>query len=481
MQNKDSKGMTIKKNEDFSEWYQELIIKSGLADYSAVSGCIVYKPGSYQIWEKIIHIIDKEFKNIGIKNCYFPLFIPEENFNLEKEHVEGFVPEVAWVTHSGNSKLNERLAVRPTSEAIMYDSYSKWIRSHKDLPLKLNQWNNVVRWEFKHPVPFLRGREFLWNEGHNAYSNPEELNEDKEKILNIYYNFLKDYMALASFIGKKTNKEKFAGAVATYSIELLLPNGRAIQGPDYHDDGQNFAKAYNIKFLDENSKEDYVYQSTYAISTRMLGVMFAIHSDDKGLVLPPRLSENKIVIIPILFEQSKKEVLQKSNELKKLLQEYNPILDEREDYTPGWKYNEWELKGIPLRLEIGPRDLEKNQVVLVLRHSGEKKIVNINKLEEEIPLLLDKMHNDLYENSKKFLESNIKEVKNFKEFSDAIKDKKIVKINWCDRTECEEQIKEKLEGVKSLNIDLEKNPLYGEMCANCGNEAKVICRFGRSY
>ena len=213
----------------------------------------------------------------------------------------------------------------------------------------------------------------------------------------------------------------------------------------------------------------------------MLGVMFAIHSDDKGLVLPPRLSENKIVIIPILFEQSKKEVLQKSNELKKLLQEYNPILDEREDYTPGWKYNEWELKGIPLRLEIGPRDLEKNQVVLVLRHSGEKKIVNINKLEEEIPLLLDKMHNDLYENSKKFLESNIKEVKNFKEFSDAIKDKKIVKINWCDRTECEEQIKEKLEGVKSLNIDLEKNPLYGEMCANCGNEAKVICRFGRSY
>jgi prolyl-tRNA synthetase len=473
-------GITAKKEKDFSEWYQQLIIKSELADYSSVSGCIVFRPLSYAIWEKVQAAIDPEFRKLGIQNVYFPLFIPEKLLSREAEHVKGFTPEVAWVTQTGKTKLSERLAVRPTSEAIMYESFAKWIRSYRDLPLKTNQWNNVVRWEFKHPVPFLRSREFLWNEGHNAYSNAKEVDKDREAILRIYHNYMKEYMALPGLIGKKTDKEKFAGAVATYSIELMLPNGRAIQGPDYHDDAQNFAKAYGIQFLDENEKKQYVYQSTYAITTRMLGVMLAIHSDNKGLIIPPKLAENKVVIVPILFEKTKENVLKEAKKLEKDLKQFNPILDAREEYNPGWKFNEWELKGVPIRVEIGPKDIEKKQVMAVKR-TGPKKAVKISALKKEIPKLLDEMHDELYKKAEKLLKDSIAEADTKEELMKAIKDKKIALTPLCRNAECEDWIKDKTGGAKTLNMPLEQPDIKGKKCVWCNKEADYLVYVGKSY
>ncbi|HTZ41699.1 MAG TPA: aminoacyl--tRNA ligase-related protein, partial [Candidatus Omnitrophota bacterium] len=329
----EKQGLTAKK-ENFSEWYQQLILKAGLADYSSVSGCIVFRPESYSIWENIVAECNKEFKKAGIKNCYFPLFIPEKAFEKEKEHVEGFIPEVAWVTQAGNTKLNEKLAIRPTSEAIMYESYSKWIRSWRDLPLRYNQWNNVVRWEFNNPVPFFRTREFLWNEGHSVFATEKEAIDEGKQIRAIYEKVVGEFMALPGIYGRKTEKEKFAGAVFSEKLHYFIPNGRVIEGPCFHHDGQNFARAYNIKFLDKKGKEEFAWQNTYAISTRMLGTMFAVHSDDNGLVIPPKLAENKVVIVPILFDREKSMILKTAGKIKEELQSFSPILDDREDYSP---------------------------------------------------------------------------------------------------------------------------------------------------
>lgn len=481
MKKKTKEGLTIKKEENFSEWYQQLILKSELADYSSVSGSIVFRPRAYQIWEKIQKIVDSEFKKIKIQNCYFPLFIPESLLSKEQTHVKDFAPEVAWVTHAGNTKLKEKLAVRPTSEAIMYDSYSKWIRSWKDLPLKLNQWNNVVRWEFKHAVPFLRTREFLWNEGHHAYSNAKDLEKDRKAILKIYSNFLRDYMALSGLIGEKTNKEKFAGAEKTYTIELILPNGKAIQGPDFHDDGQNFAKAYNIKFKDENGKEQYAYQATYAITTRMLGIMFAIHSDNKGLVIPPKLAENKIVIIPIFAKDNKQKIIKQAKKLEKELQHFNPILDIREGYSPGWKFSEWELKGIPLRIEIGPKDIVKKQVIIVKRNDGKKQITKISSLKTTIPKILEEIQNQLYTNAEKLSKSKITKANNLSELQKAIKNKKIALIPLCKKVSCENEIKEKTGGAKTLNIPLKQIDMKNKKCVWCKKQADYLVYVGKSY
>ncbi len=478
---KEEMGITVKKDEDFSEWYQQMIIKGDVADYSLVSGCIIFKPTIYAVWEKIKEECDKRFKKIGIKNVYFPLLIPESLLKKEATHLESFSPEVAWVTHSGETKLSERLAIRPTSETIMYDSYSKWIRSWKDLPLRLNQWNNVLRWEFKHPVPFLRSREFLWNEGHTAFATKKEAEAEKEQILNIYEEILKDYLALPSLIGKKSKAETFAGAEYTISCEHYLPNGRAIQGPDFHHDGQIFSKAYNIKFLDKNGKEDYVYQNTFAISTREIGVMLAMHGDDKGVIIPPMLAPNKCVIVPILFENSKKQILEKSKDIFNKLEEFSPIIDDREDYSAGWKFHEWELKGIPLRIEIGPKDLENKQVILVRRDNNEKKIVKIIAIQKEIKIILDKMQKDLYTKAEKLLKENITEAKTFDDFKKAIEHKKIVYIPWCENEKCMDKIKEKTESVKSLNSPLDQKELKNVKCVVCGNSAKKYFYFGKSY
>ncbi|MAG78949.1 proline--tRNA ligase [Candidatus Pacearchaeota archaeon] len=480
MSKKSKEGLSVKKEENFSEWFQQLIIKSELADYSSVSGCIVFRPKSFNVWEKTKEIIDKEFKKIGIKNVYFPMFIPEKLLSKEADHVKGFAPEVAWVTHTGNTKLSEKLAVRPTSEAIMYESYSKWIRSWRNLPLKLNQWVNVVRWEFRHPIPFFRTREFLFNEGHNAYSNKKDLDKDKDRITKIYSEFLKDYMALPSILGKKTDKEKFAGAVATYSLELYLPNGKAIQGPDYHDDGQNFAKVYDIKFLDENGKEQYCYQSTYAISTRMLGVMFAIHSDNKGLIIPPKLAENKIVIVPLMFEKDK-QILKKAKELFSDLSQYDPIMDDRLEVTPGYKFNEWELKGIPLRIEIGPKDFKKKEVVLVRRDNEKKINIKMKNLKKQIDFELEDIQNTLFKKADKLLKNSLDKSENLKDTLSKLKKQKIVLVPLKNSKEVEDNLKEKLKGVKTLNRPEKQPSLKGKKCIISGKQADYWVYIGKSY
>tara|TARA_Y100000310_G_scaffold342637_1_gene446708 strand:+ start:9390 stop:10841 length:1452 start_codon:yes stop_codon:yes gene_type:complete len=476
-------GITVKKHKDFSEWYTQVIQKADLAEYSSVSGCIIYKPASYAIWENIKEVVDKRLKEMGIQNAYFPLFIPEKLLKKEAEHVEGFSPEVAWVTHAGNSKLQERLAIRPTSETIMYDSYSKWIRSHNDLPLRLNQWNNVVRWEFKHPTPFLRSREFLWNEGHTCFATEKEAEKEIKEILDMYEEVLKEYLALPALPGRKSEKEKFAGAIYSNSLELLMPNGKGIQGPDAHFDGQNFAKAFNITFTDVDGKKKHVWQNTWAVSTRMLGVLFAIHGDDDGLVLPPNIAPTQAVIVPILFEKTKSKVMAQANAVKKKLESKCVLvkIDDREAYTPGWKFNEWEVKGIPLRIEIGPKDVEKNQITVVRRDNGKKQSIKVSAIDKEIPAILNQIQKNLYNNAKKNLQNSIVEVKGLKEAQRKINNKKIVFAPWCGTVECEEHFKEQT-GAKSLNSPFKQPAIKsGQKCFACGKEAEVWFYFGNSY
>ena len=478
---KDEKGLTAEKDE-FSEWFTQIMLKADLADYTNVSGCIVFRPGAYAIWEKIVAETDKRFKKLGIKNAYFPLFIPEKTLNKEKEHIEGFSPEVAWVTHAGDTKLSERLAVRPTSETIMYESYSKWIRSWRDLPLKLNQWNNVVRWEFKHPVPFLRTREFLWNEGHTVYSSKEEAMAEEKDIIGIYKEICEEYLALPSLIGRKSEKEKFAGAEYTVSMEFYMPNGKCTQGPDFHHDGQNFAKAYGIKFLNKQGKEEYAYQNTFAISTRMLGVMFAIHSDSKGLILPPRIAVNKGVIVPILFEDSKEKVLKKAKEIERSLEKYDFILDSREEYKPGFKFNEWELKGVPLRIEIGPKDVEKNEVVLVRRDNGKKETIKIKDLDKKVLEVLEDIQTNLFKKAEKLLKDNILEVGTLQELKKAINDKKIGFVPLSNNKEIEDSLKFESGGAKVLNIPYDQpSGLQKAKCIISGKKADYFAYVGKSY
>ncbi|MFA5072118.1 MAG: proline--tRNA ligase [Candidatus Pacearchaeota archaeon] len=478
MAEKSQEGITAKKQDDFTEWFTQLMLKSELADYSSVSGCIIFRPTSYKIWEKIRDACDDEFKKIKVQNCYFPLFIPEKSFEKESEHIQGFAPEVAWVTHAGNTKLNERLAVRPTSEAIMYESYSKWIRSWRDLPLLLNQWNNVVRWEFNNPVPFFRTREFLWNEMHTVFSSEKEALEHGKKVMNIYEKITKNLMALPGIYGRKTENEKFAGAVFSEKMHHVLPNGRVIEGACFHYDGQNFAKAYGIKFKDKNEEDKFVFQNTHAITTRMLGTMLAMHSDDKGLVIPPKMAENQIVIIPLLFKGKEKKVLEISKKIETQLKKFNPILDEREELSPGRKFSEWELKGIPIRIEIGPKDLEKNSVTIVKRNTSEKSQVKISEVQKKIPIILEEIQKELYQNAEKLLKSSMKKTDDKKEMIKLIKEKKMVKIPLSNSENVEEKLKEET-GAKTLFIDSEK--IKNEKCIISGKKADYWVYVGKTY
>ena len=476
---KESKeGLTFKKDKDFSEWYSQVIQKAELAEYTNVSGCIVFRPRAYYIWETVQSYMNNEFKKIGVRNAYFPLLIPESLLKKEKENFQGFNPEVAWVTKTGDSELNERLAIRPTSETIMYDHYKKWIHSWKDLPLKINQWNNILRWEFKHSVPFLRTRQFLWQEGHNAFSSEQEVQKDTLLILDVYEKTLKELYAIPALKGRKSEKEKFAGAVYTLSLETLLSNGKAIQCCTSHNLGQNFSRAFDINFLDKNEKKQYVWQNSWGFSTRTIGIMIAMHSDDLGLVVPPMVAETQIVIVPILFDESKGKVLKKANELFKLLKNYRVYLDSREDYSAGWKFNEHELKGIPIRIEIGPKDLAKNQVVLVRRDTLKKEIVKIKDLNKKVEKTLQDIHNNLYNKARKFLDDSIVNVKNINDMKKVIGKGKIAKLNWCLGNKCEDILKEKTES-KSLNISLTEKA-KGK-CFACGNKANGVAFFGKSY
>lgn len=475
---KENKGITVKKSENFSEWYTQVIQKADLIDYSGVSGCLIFKPGSYAIWEIVKDYFDKKIKKDGVENVYFPLFIPEKLLVKEASHIAGFAPEVAWVTHAGKSKLKERLAIRPTSESIMYDSYSKWIRSWKDLPLRYNQWCNVVRWEFKHAIPFLRTREFLWQEGHTVFATKKEAEKESKKVLEFYANVFEDLYAVPVLRGIKSEKEKFAGADRSLSVETLLPNGKAIQGATSHNLGQNFSKAFGIKFVDEKEKSQYAWQNSWGISTRSIGIMLAVHGDDKGVVLPPKVAVHKVVVVPIIFKKDSSNVLKVAKEVSKKLKKFNVIFDDRSDYSAGWKFNEWELKGIPVRVEIGPNDVAKKQVVLVRRDTGEKNIVKVVNVDLEVGKLLDKIQKDLFTKAKKFLESSIVEVKDVPELKKVVDSKKIGKVNWCGVSSCEENIKDKT-GAKSLNSDFK---LKGKgTCFACSANANFVTYFGKSY
>lgn len=480
MSEQKKEGITAKKSEDFDEWYTQLMTRSELADYSPVSGCMVMRPSGYAVWENLQRAVDAQFKRSGIQNTYFPLFIPERLLKKEAEHVEGFAPEVAWVTEAGHSELEEKLAVRPTSETIMYEVVSRWIRSWRDLPLRLNQWNNVVRWEFKHPVPFLRGREFLWNEGHSIFATKEEAEAERDEILGIYRRATEDLLALPGMVGRKTDSEKFPGAEASYSIEHLLPDGKSIQGPDFHFDGQRFSKAFEIAFVDEKGEREHAWQNTWAITTRELGVMLAVHGDDKGAVVPPLLAEVQVVVVPIVNEESKGAVLDAARQVEgSLSKRFRTKLDDRDHLTPGRKFNEWELKGVPLRVELGPKDLKEGQAVLVRRDTGAKRAVRMARLEEEVEKEVSDMQRSLLDRARKALEERTSDAATLAELSSIVSSKGgVVRVPWCGRPECEKEMGKA--GGKILNVPFDREAPKAA-CASCGEPAAALANYGRSY
>ncbi|MEK6968183.1 MAG: proline--tRNA ligase [Nanoarchaeota archaeon] len=474
-------GITVTKSKDISEWYQQVVLKSGMAEYSSVSGCIVFKPLSYAIWENIQRTLDAEFKKLGHKNVYFPLLIPESLLTKEQKHVAGFTPEVAWVTHAGNKPLAEKLAIRPTSETIMYDSYSRWVRSWRDLPLLLNQWNNVVRWEFSHPKPFLRTREFLWQEGHTVHATLEEAEGEVYQMLDVYVNFVEEYLAIPVIRGKKTESEKFAGADYTTTLEALMPDGKALQMGTSHNLGQNFSKAFGIKFLDQGGVEQFAWQTSWGMSTRVIGAMVLAHGDDKGLVIPPKIASTQAVIVPIIFDSSKAKVLEAAQHLQATLSEaFSVELDLRDGYTPGWKFNEWELKGVPVRIEIGPKDVEKKQVVMVRRDTGAKEFVPIAEASHRLKTLLDDIQKTLFKKAKSFLEQSIINVSDWEEFNDTLKNDKLAFAFHCANAGCEATIKEETQATARC-IPFEQPQVLNHQCVKCGNPARYKVYFAKNY
>jgi prolyl-tRNA synthetase family I len=475
-------GITVKKSEDFSEWYTQVITKAELIEYGPVSGCMVIRPYAYSIWESAQEFFNAEIRKLGVKNAYFPMLIPESFLKKEQDHVEGFTPEVAWVTMAGNTPLQEKLAIRPTSETIMYDSYAKWIRSHKDLPLKLNQWCNIVRWEFKHPTPFLRTREFLWQEGHTVFSNAKDAEQEVLDIVLIYAKLFEELYAVPVLVGKKSEGEKFAGANYTDSIEALLPNGRAVQSGTSHFLGQNFSKAFGISFLNEKGEREYGYQNSWGFSTRSLGVLFGVHGDDKGLVLPPRVAPTQVVIVPILFStkpELNEKVMALASKVKDELSELRVLFDDDADSSPGYKFNYWELKGVPLRIEIGPKDVDNKSVVFVRRDTGEKKSVQVHDVRAIAKSTLEYIQANLLSNAKKFLDDHIVKAKSTDDLKRAVDDGMFAFVPWCGSKECEARVKEEC-GAKSLNIPFSQPENKGD-CFCCGEKAEVLVYFGKSY
>ncbi len=471
---KETIGITAPKKE-FQDWYPELVQKAGLADYAPVGGCMVIKPYGYSIWEKIQQTLDRNLKDSGHVNAYFPLFIPEKFLKKEAEHFSGFKPEVAWIEDE-----NEKYALRPTSETIIYDSYSKWIRSWRDLPLLINQWCNIIRWETKVTRLFLRTREFLWQEGHTAHASCEEADKEVMLILKTYTDLIENCLAIPILTGKKSEAEKFAGALYTATMEALMPDGKALQMGTSHNLGQNFSKAFDIKFLDRDEKEKYVWQTSWAVTTRLIGALTMVHGDDKGLILPPKIAPIQIVIIPIPFKDSIKRVLKEARALEKSLSDkFSVKLDDRESYTPGWKYNEWEMKGIPLRIEIGPKDVKKKQVVLVRRDTGNKLPVKTKDLPKKAGKILDEIQKNLFRKAKKFLQDNTKPAGNFQQLKTLIKSKKMAKAGWCGSPACEAVVKDETGAtIRLLPFKKEKGPAK---CVKCGKPSKDTVYFAKAY
>ena len=463
--------------EDFAQWYTDVVKKAELIDYSSVRGCMVIKPYGYAIWELIQKQLDQRFKDTGHENVYMPMFIPESLLQKEKDHVEGFAPEVAWVTHGGSEKLTERLCVRPTSETLFCEHYAKEIQSYRDLPKLYNQWCSVVRWE-KTTRPFLRSLEFLWQEGHTAHATAEEAEEETIKMLNVYAEFCENVLAIPMIKGQKTEKEKFAGAKATYTIESLMHDGKALQSGTSHNFGDGFAKAFGIQYTDKDNKLSYVHQTSWGMTTRLIGAVIMVHGDDSGLVLPPAIAPVEVIIVPIM--QKKEGVLEKAGELKNRLSQFARVKIDDSDKSPGWKFAEHEMKGVPVRVEIGPKDIEKNQAVLVRRDTREKLFVSLDNLEEEVQKLLKTMQEDLFNKARQHRDAHTYEAKTMAEFEKTLKETPgFVKAMWCGDPTCEEQIKEKTAATsRCMPFEQEK---VSDTCVCCGKESKTLIYWAKAY
>ena len=465
-------------SEDFSRWYTDVIKMTDLVDYSDVKGCMVIKPYGYGIWELIQKEMDARFKATGHKNAYFPLFIPESLLQKEAEHVEGFAPEVAWVTHGGHEKLAERLCVRPTSETIICSMYAKWVQSYRDLPLLYNQWCNVVRWE-KSTRPFLRTSEFLWQEGHTVHETAEEAQAETERMLEVYREFAYNVLAIPVITGQKSEKEKFAGAMHTYTMEAMMLDGKALQMGTSHNLGTHFSKVFEIQYLSRDGNLEFCHQTSWGTSTRMIGGVIMVHGDERGLKLPPKVAPTQVIIVPIAAH--KEGVLDQARELLGRLTKagIRTDIDEREQ-SPGWKFNEWEMKGVPIRLEIGPRDIENKSVVLVRRDTHEKNTVSFDALEATISEMLESVHQGMLDAALKFREARTVEAKSFEAFKTAISENNFVKGLWCGERECEDEIKEKT-GATTRCMPFGEAPPESGVCVHCGKPAKRVMYFAKAY
>ncbi len=464
-------------DEDFAQWYTDVVKKAELTDYTSVKGCMVIKPAGYAIWELLQRQLDERFKATGVQNVYLPMFIPESLLEKEKDHVEGFAPEVAWVTHGGLQPLQERLCVRPTSETLFCDFYKNDIQSYRDLPKVYNQWCSVVRWE-KETRPFLRSREFLWQEGHTAHATAEEAEARTIQMLNVYADFCEEVLAIPVIKGQKTDKEKFAGAVATYTIESLMHDGKALQSGTSHNFGDGFARAFGIQFTDKDNTLKYVYQTSWGMTTRMIGAIIMVHGDNSGLVLPPKVAPIQLAIIPI--QQKKEGILEKAYELRDRLQSNFRVKVDDTDKSPGYKFAEAEMRGYPLRLEIGPKDLEAGKCVLCRRDNGEKIEVALNEVENKVAELLETIHHDMLEKARAHRDAHTYTAHDKAEFEKLFTEKAgFVKAMWCGEQACEDEIKEKL-SVTSRCIPFEQEQI-SDVCVCCGKPAKKMVYWGRAY
>jgi len=475
-----AKGIT-KRSEDYSKWYLDIISAAKLADYAPVKGCMVIRPNGYAIWENIQAALDNMFKESGHVNAYFPLFIPESFLKKEAEHVKGFAPQCAVVTHGGGKKLEEPLIVRPTSETIIWYMYKKWIQSHRDLPILINQWANVVRWEMRTRL-FLRTMEFLWQEGHTAHATFDEAEEETLRILEIYRTFAEEYMALPVITGIKSEKEKFAGADRTYCIEAMVQDRRALQGGTSHNLGQNFAKAFDVQYQDESGKLQYVWATSWGVSTRLVGALIMAHSDDRGLVLPPKLAPIQVVIIPIWKgDDEMKAVLSKIDSVTKdWATHFRFKVDDRENYRPGWKFNEWEQQGVPIRIELGPKDLDKGQAILVRRDTGNKDPVALDQLKDRISELLPKIQEDLFNKAFEFRKQYTFDCDDYNQFKKEIEDPGgFYNVHWCGSRECEDRLQNETKATIRC-IPLETKEEKGN-CLLCGNDSEKRVVIAKSY
>ena len=462
--------------EDFAQWYTDVVLKAELIGYTSVKGCMAIKPAGYAIWELLQKQLDDRFKATGVQNVYMPLFIPESLLEKEKDHVEGFAPEVAWVTHGGLQPLQERLCVRPTSETLFCDFYKNDIQSYRDLPKVYNQWCNVVRWE-KETRPFLRSREFLWQEGHTAHATAEEAEERTIQMLNTYADFCEEVLAIPVVKGRKTDKEKFAGAEATYTIEALMHDGKALQSGTSHNFGDGFAKAFGIQYTDRDNKLKYVHQTSWGVTTRLIGAIIMVHGDNSGLVLPPKVAPVQVVIVPI--QQRKEGVMDKANELKDRLSNFRVKVDDT-DKSPGWKFAEAEMRGIPVRVEIGPKDIEAGKCMLARRDTGEKIECALDEVEAKVGALLETIQKDMLEKARAHREAHTSVAKTMEEMGDILSNTPgFVKAMWCGCQECEDKIKEQF-AATSRCMPFEQEEL-SDVCVCCGKPAKKMVYWGKAY